>query len=499
MPKTLKEKKSTKKSTNHKRPVKYDRPSVKMFVGDKSLTSKITKQLLGWQEVTDGPYLLKDLYGKKIVCHNNITNRPFSMSIVAVLKQEILRRRWYLNLESRIIGCSGLVLNGQHTFIALILAVQEWELHPEIWKEFWKTEPVIETSIGFGVDESDKVVNTMDTPKPRTLAHVIYRSPYFSDYLSKDRAKIARFAQFGVQMLWNRTGVSSDCGLRKTHSEMIDFIERHKRILDCIRHIYEENGTEGRVTKFITAGYASALLYLMASSNTKSKVYYDSSSPSEDTVDWSNWDKACDFWVCLAGGDPKLDAIGTAISNLVDEEGSSPAERCAIIVKGWLIYCTKVPITEKALSLEYHEEDDVRELVEFPTTGGIDLGKPDSLDTPANDDPRGSDPSQEEIEERSSKVRSSKASKKDGEDAPVKLSKSAGKQDGKTDARHGTTEWLSRMAWVSEKDGETWRGKVVEVLGKNARLKVAQGFQGASSIRTVLVHDLRRANPTGKG
>lgn len=475
MPKSPK--KPPKKKPVEERPIKYDKPTVKLFYGDKSLTGTVAKKLLGWQEAGDNQRkLFTDAEGKGIICHNNISNRPLYMGNVAALKQEILRRRWYLNMENRIIGQTGLVLNGQHTLIALVLAIQEWHLHPEKWKPYWPTEPVIETSIGFGADESDKVVNTLDTCKPRSLADVIYRSPFFADMNNSERKVAARITDYGVRLLWSRTGVANAFAIRRTHSESLDFIARHDRILECTKHIHTENGIEKQLAGFISPGYAAGLLYLMASSSTDPAEYRGSDNPNEGMLLWDNWSDACDFWAYLAGGNEQFSAVPKALGRMINDDGGSTNERCGILVKAWLAYTADKPIDAKVLKLKYHTEDDVRTLIDFPSAGGIDLGDPDSLDSPGNDEPATGDPTPEEIEERSAEIHS----KKKDEQKPPKKKR-----------RRDPSDLLGKMVWVSEDERDKdWRGKVVVVLGKNAKVKVGQGFQGAGSTRAVTVDRL---------
>src|SRR5690606_8050237 len=122
-------------------------------------------------------------------CHNNIRNRDIDKIKVSELVQEILRGHWVMNCESLIIGVTGIVLNGQHTLIALVLATQQWE---EVGKdsqirEVWPNKPTIDKLIVFGASEEDKVVNTMDTAKPRSLGDVIFRSDYFADAKRADK------------------------------------------------------------------------------------------------------------------------------------------------------------------------------------------------------------------------------------------------------------------------------------------------------------------------
>ena len=133
------------------REVKHAKPRVVLYDADKPLTADTARKLMGWEEEKEGgkikfgnSFLLKTASGAKVRCLHNTANRPLRMSNVSKLKQEILRRRWYLNMENRIIGRTGLVLNGQHTFIALILAVQEWTATPEAFPH-WDKEPTIET------------------------------------------------------------------------------------------------------------------------------------------------------------------------------------------------------------------------------------------------------------------------------------------------------------------------------------------------------------------
>lgn len=501
MPKSPK--KPPKKKPIEERPVKYDKPIVKLFYGDKALTGKLAREkLLGWQEAQDSEQkLLTDAYGKKIICHNNVSNRPLYLGVVTTLKQEILRRRWQRNMENIIIGCTGLVLNGQHRLIAFVLAIQEWELHPELWKQYWPTEPVLETSIGFGANESDDVVNTLDTCKPRSLADVIYRSPYFADMNNSERKAAARITDYGVRLLWSRTGVANAFAIRRTHSESLDFIARHDRILECVKHIHAENGSEKQLGEFISPGYAAALLYLMASSSTDPTEYRNSDNPNEGMLDWDNWDKACDFWVYLASGNEQLSAVSKALGKMINDDGGSVDEQCAILVKAWLAYAADKPIDAKTLKLNYHTEDDIRSLTDFPSAGGIDLGDPDSLDSPGNNEPAVGDPTPDEIKARSAEVRGKKSKAKPTPSTTQKTHERLAGHVSETGTvspipkkrkkqRRDPSDFMGRLVWVSDDNREDWRGKVIEVIGKNAKVEVGQGHQGAGSVRAVTVDRL---------
>lgn len=186
------------------------------------LTAEKAKDLLGWvpecgKEEFGNNFLLHDTEGRKVRCYNNGTNRPLYLPVVQTLKQEILNRRWQLNGETMIVGNTGLTLNCQHRLVALVLASQEWVKDPQKWSD-WKTEPTLDTVVVRGIDESDTVVNTMDTCKPRSLADVLYRSEFFHKLSIKDRKEAAKMLSYAIMLLWDRTGgekkmLTLRCGL----------------------------------------------------------------------------------------------------------------------------------------------------------------------------------------------------------------------------------------------------------------------------------------------
>jgi len=383
---TTKKPKSQKKElATPKREVLYDRLRTQLAT---PLTADKAKELLGWQEESENVKFgtefhlrlpaAKDQQGVKVRCNNNISNRHLSLGTVMVLRQEILRGNWQLNGEPIIIGRTGLILNGQHTLIALALAALEWTAKQGQWDN-WKTEPTIDKLVVFGIDETDAVVNTIDTGRPRTLADVIFRSEYFKTVDRRDRQRLARMLDHAIRITWARTGAGSDAyAPRRTHAEALDFLSRHTKLLDAVRHIYEENGTTNTVGKYLSPGYSSGLLYLMAASGTGEDGEYSvTAQPSEQLVDFKYWDKACEFFVLLAAGDVKFDPVRQALSAMIQEDGGSMAERIAILIKAWGLFVSNKRMTTDALALEYSkDEDGIPVLTDSPCLGGIDLGDP---------------------------------------------------------------------------------------------------------------------------
>lgn len=365
------------------RPVIY--PERECFIFDE-LTDEEAKQYLGWQEESENikfgkDFLIRDEHGHKIRMNNNLDNRPIYASIVSTLKAEILRGNWEFNFENVIIGKTGKVLNGQHSLIALVLACQCWDKDLS-WRDYWPKRPTIAKSVGVGVEETDKVINTMDTCKPRDLRDVVFRSEHLRDKSRSERMEASRAISHAINMLWARTGAGLEAfAPRRTHTESMHFLNRHLRLLEAVSHIIEEN-CDGTIGTIISPGYASALLYLMAAAKTENETkdktgYSQVVDPSEELIDFTLWDRACEFWVFIGQGTEALLPVKQSIQSLMSESGGvTIAERMAICIKAWNLWSNRKKVDSKSLDLKYEQDEDgVLKLVEYPIVGGIDLGK----------------------------------------------------------------------------------------------------------------------------
>ena len=399
------------------RTVLYPEIQCKICRGKSGLTPDQCKKLVGWEdEKVSGDkfgteYLLKDSYGTKIRCHNNVKNRPLYRSQLATLKQEHLRQRWKLNGEPIIIGNTGLILNGQHTLISFILAAQELTQHPDRWPDLGRMIR-LEKFIVFGIREDDETVNTMDTCKPRSLSDVLYRSEYFANMSAKDRKKVSRFTDYAIRLLWHRTGAKLDAfAPRRTHSESLDFLARHPQLLECVRFIYHTDGPDRALSKFLSPGYLCALLYLMACSVSDPDRYRV--ELNQDSLSWDHWDESCSFFTLLASDSQQrnhdtrtVKIIRTALAKVAStvNGGGTVEESCAVIVKAWLAYRDTGAVKGSDLTLEYRtDDDDIQSLAECPTVGGIDMGNPDDIADYL--------PSQQDIERASNTIRQTRTSK----------------------------------------------------------------------------------------
>jgi len=456
MPKAPKKKTSTTATDTNGRTVLYPEVTLSLCDDSKPLTVDQAKDLLGWEEETeDAPYgsdyLLRNHHGTKIRCYNNVTNRPLYGGVVQMLKQEHLRQRWQMNGEPVIIGSTGLVLNGQHTLISFILAAEAWQEAPEDWPGHTQ-QPTMVKLVVYGISEEDHVINTMDTCKPRSLADVIYRSNHFANMPSVARRKVARITDYAVRLLWSRTGMGlSAHAPRRTHAEALDFIARHPKLLDCVQHVYQEDGGDKQLSRYLSLGYMAGMLYLMGSSGTDPAEYRAASNPSEDLLDFAQWEDACDFLVWLAGSDNQLKAVRVALAHMVDDGGGSVPERTGLLAKAWNQYATGKAVTAKHLVLDYHTDPDgFRTLAETADVGGIDLGDPAEV-AAAND------PSLEEIATRAAAERAKAEAKKAGGRGKKKAKPSKAK-----DPIPGTWTWEGELAGVrvlvDDPNTKPWKG-----------------------------------------
>lgn len=384
------------------RKVLYPEVSVNIGQGEDALTVQAAKDLIGWTTDKDVAaaagimdWTLKDEENNNVYLVNNCQNRPYTDAWSRALCQDILHsgpgvklenRRWQFNLENIIISKTGIVKSGQHRIIALILASQIWagpqKLH---WQTIWPTEPVLETLIAFGASDESYVTRTLDNVRPRSFSDTLYTSPHFAHLKPGDRKGASKITEFAIRCLWQRTGLVKDpFAARRTHAECEDWINRHPKILKSVIHIWEEYQADWKNnSRFLPPGTAAGLCYLMGTSATDGEEYRNMDHPSERKVNWSMWDKAQEFWVLLCSNHPDVYAIRRKIGALANADGTGGgrmSEKIATIVKGWNLFCIKQKITEKALELRYHEEDDgFRTLLEHPSCGGLDLEVEDKV------------------------------------------------------------------------------------------------------------------------
>lgn len=388
------------------KPIVYDTIGVRLFMADAAknpsgvsepLTAETAKQLLGWQEESENikfsnDYLFTDRTGKKIRCFNNTNNRPFRIQLAEDYMLEILRQKWKMNFETIKLDKYGQVHDGQHRLVGLIFAVQEWvadlargpadrrklNFPEDGWRaSYWPTEPVVDALLGTGMEATDDVVNTIGTGRPRTLSDVLYRSVWFSNMTEDKRLLSAKVLAMAIRTLTFRIGYHElSFAPKMPHSESIEFVERHERLLEATRFIVDEAGDK-KLSQLIPLGYATALLYLMGCSGSELEKY--DQVRNESVLDWNLWSKAQDFWVDMAGNGKVTEFVREALINIPADLGSGGLARdirCGTVIKGWSLYSDGEPVALDDVKMEVSKDEFGQPtLTEAPRLGGIDIAK----------------------------------------------------------------------------------------------------------------------------
>lgn len=362
------------------------------FAYAQPLTVEEVKELLGWQEepekgVFGNVYLMTDEHGKHIRCLNNLTNRPFDEGHCRKLAQSMLKKQWEVNGEAFIVGRYGSILSGQHRGVALILA-EQMRTGPQsaTWETYWDGPLTLETVVTYGVSEEGRVTRTLDNVKPRSLGDVLFCDPtMFGSQNAVERKKLVQMVDHALRLVWHRTGLDKNAFAKyRTHSESLDFIDRHPHLIMAVKHIWEEKGGKEILNahNFIGPGYASALLYLMGASATEPSAYTNAvreGTHSESVVDFENWAKACEFWSLVCAGAPQLNEMRKAINhtfNLETGSGGTQLERFGVLIKAWAAFLAKGKITFKDVRMDYVADGlGMLHLNETIGCGGIDLGE----------------------------------------------------------------------------------------------------------------------------
>lgn len=365
------------------------------------VSQEMAQTILGWEDEDEykarvkGPeglvgygedFLILDEYGKKVRCWNNGRNRALDEAHSNRIAQDILEGEYQLNGETIIVGRTGLSLSAQHRLVGFIRAVQRWKKHPSKYP-YWKEEPFLRSLVVFGIDESPKVVKTLDNVRPRSDADVIYTSGIFDKTRdgkptsTKDKKECSRMLAAATAFLWQRTGAGGTKEERtyQTHSASSDFRERHPKLLEAVKHLFEENQDRAISKLRLSPGVCSAALYLMGSSESNQEKYLK--NPGEKQLTWNRWDKACEFWVLLASdGSGDMEEVRKAIIELVDADdlsGGRMTEKMVVLAKAWEAFLLGNKITAEVVSLDScwtKRDDGTRVLVEAATFGGIDQG-----------------------------------------------------------------------------------------------------------------------------
>ena len=239
------------------------------------------------------------------------------------------------------------------------------------------------------------------------MADVFYTSELFRNLVSAERRECSKMMSNAVDHLWERTAAQG----YKTPPELVSFAERHRRLLKCVEHLFQENREKRRISNLrITPGLAAALCYIMGASGSKTDgdEYRSAVPPSEKGINWDRYQQARDFWA-LIGSHESFEVVRRALAQLMKSGldtdniglGGRLPERLAIVQKAWDVYVAYdeglgVPMFSEAdltdggaLVLSYNDLDDTGaklpdgqiRLIDLADFGGIDLPEEDKGET----------------------------------------------------------------------------------------------------------------------
>jgi hypothetical protein len=264
-----------------------------------------------------------------------------------------------------------------------------------------------------------------------------------------------------VKFVEHRTKAREDAlAIKRPHSEGLEFLDRHGSLLNCVKHIKEENGKNNLIAKYLPLGYAAGLLYLMSAGTTNPKEYR-TTLRNESLLDFDNKELAMAFFTHLGQQTEQFKAFYDTCDAILTSYGKISWEEAAgYLVKTWILLTDDKEITEESIALKFVVEDGIRTQKEFPPVGGIDFGNPDKDET--------DDPSESEIQERAAAVKNGK--KKKNQPAPE----------------------VGMQVWCPE-DGGHFTGKISEIYdgpnGKVAKIRMKNKKETEFSLDDCLTLD----------
>lgn len=407
------------------RPILYPKITVnghEIPMEDLLQTAEDAKVMLGWEteseheaRLTEGlsperaakmdvqyknDYDLIDYNGEKVKLNNNTRNRPLDPKWMQQLGKDMLSSYWRFNGESWIIGQTGLALSLQHRALALIWAQQmidyegddedKLEVAKKLKAEFGDKPLAIPAIVVRGIEESPDVTRTLDNVRPRSLADVLFAdTSLFNQTAKADREKLCRYVDYAIRTIQKRTGENLDAfAPRRSHSEPLEFLSRHPRLLKAVQYIFTEvnrkdaGGEKPSVLEeYVAPGTAAGLMFLMGSSLSDRERWDAADTPNDRHLNFDRWEQAELFWSGL--GDAKngdFNAVRQTIAKCGNAQTGSTAPvavRVAVIVNAWNEYVDENGVmSQKNIMPEFGEMDDHgnRALVGHPSVGGIDLG-----------------------------------------------------------------------------------------------------------------------------
>lgn len=345
--------------------------------------------------------------GKKAVCEHNAHNRSFQLPLALDYQQDFIVRKFLLNGEAFIVDEYGDVISGQHRGVGYIWAVQQWRKEPR-WRKYWPEEPIYETVLVCGVPGTQDIRASLDNVRTRQLSDTYETSDLFSDLEPIPKKECCRMLDAAIDLLWKRTGQRfREHENRQTHRASHEFLGRHPKLIEAVRHLFNQNKERAISLAKLSPGQCSALMYLMAASGSDGKRYRDSDPPSEEQVDLRYWDKAKDFWSLLASKAtamvPVLNALNAVVSGNYGTLEMAD-KKTAVIVQAWNQWSTGQKLSPESVApkvIDLGLPECKLDIDKLPILGGSTPdGDPVGIDLGCRPEPEDDEETPEAVEER---------------------------------------------------------------------------------------------------
>lgn len=462
-----------------KKSVIYDSVSVSLRDKGEPLTPEDAKALLGWTTEADAgeggvkvafgsDYSFRDKEGKKVRLLCNVTNRPFRISLAMRYANEILRRKWKLNGETIIIDRHGMIQSGQHRLVGLVLAEQLRQKDVPYWGGYgWRGPVTIEALLVMGIDDKPETVDTLDIGQKRSLGDVLFRNHVWVGCSESESKRLSSILAGAARLCWLRAGGRdvSDAP-HFPHSEALDFIADHPRLLDAVLYVFNCDGGGGadgkKLSTYVSLGYAAALLYLAGMGATDPDKYHAEGSSA---LDDSLWEKSEQFWDLFADGEQSLHPLRNALARSDASGATARDEIVGTIVKAYNLYADGEEVTGRAIKIKKATDPETGKTVlnERPRLGGIDAEIEVYDDEPADDDGELDETSESKPKRSRSKKTDAKTNGKAGDtaDKPKRSRKKKGKEAERDTANSAGGFAVGDSVNVKDEAGD-WTGKVTD-------------------------------------
>lgn len=345
--------------------------------------------ILGAEEVAKGGVRIgsKQNGYKRYEFKNLAANRKLKMHIAQRWASEMVRGKWDANGETMKRDRKGMLHDGQHRGVGLLLAEAMRQADPEHYATHYGVKGPIKIDVVFIDGVNSKAMKTIGVGVPQSHGDILYRSGDMeeTDYFSRDQL-VKELGSAG-RLVWLTTGgkVVSDAP-KLPFTELEDFLYRHPQLRAAVYKItdidtieIDGDATESgeaevisyRIRQYLSIAYAAGLLYMMATceSDPDNAFLGEGGAENEDglSLDYSNWDKAVEFFEKLASGESmKTGDPVLALSKALVKGNLSRNDKVSLVIKAWNAYVSGTKVNKLTLT-KADKDRDTR-----PRIGGLD-------------------------------------------------------------------------------------------------------------------------------